>query len=90
MTERESLDGEMKLKTPEEGEDEREMRERDVRGGGGSLSSDWLPPLARSRVLRLAAAPERSHTREGGGGATTQPELSPIHTDSSPPHETRC
>lgn len=68
---------------------ERDERERDVRGGG-SLSSDWLPPLARSRVLRLAAAPERSHTREGGGGATTQPELSPIHTDSSPPHETRC
>lgn len=68
---------------------ERDERERDVRGGG-SLSSDWLPPLARSRVLRLAAAPERSHTREGGGRATTQPELSPIHTDSSPPHETRC
>lgn len=46
MTERESLDGEMKLKTPEEGEDEREMRRRDVRGG---ISVLWLAAASRSQ-----------------------------------------
>ena len=67
---------------------ERDERETGGRGGWAP-SPDWLPPLARSTVLRLAAAPERSHIREGGGGAATLPELLAIHTDLSP-HETRC
>lgn len=56
---------------------------------GLALPSDWPPPLPHNKVLRLVAAPELTHARESGGGATRS-ELSVIHADSSSLKQTRC
>lgn len=56
---------------------------------GLALPSDWPPPLPHNKVLRLVAAPELTHARESGGGATRS-ELSVIHADSSSLKQTWC